>query len=101
MTRTRVGRQSRRPISTESQSSPLCAPELLDAAALLDEAELAVEADRGSVVGEDGEAQLVEAAVASRGDGGLEERRADAAAAPLARDGQRDVAVPEPARIEV
>ena len=35
------------------------APELLDAAAFLDEAELAIERDRGGVVGEDGEAELV------------------------------------------
>ena len=44
------------------------APELLDAAALLDEAELAIERDRGGVVGEDREAELVAAVLASRGD---------------------------------
>jgi hypothetical protein len=74
---------------------------VLDASTLLDEAELAVERDRGSVVRENAETQLVQAALARPLDRRFEEGRAHAAPAPLARYRHSDLAEPERASLEV
>src|SRR5262249_50857724 len=74
---------------------------LLDAAAFLDEADLAVESDRSRVVGEDAEAELVQTGASRRLDPGAPQRGADAAAADRARECHPELAVAVPARLKV
>jgi hypothetical protein len=85
-------------MSTRSQSSPL-ARRICFRPALLLEAELAVERDRRLVVRKDAQGQLVEAALAAPVDRGRDERRADAAAAPLEGDQHPDLAEAEAAHL--
>jgi hypothetical protein len=73
---------------------------VLDAPALHDEAKLLVEGDRGVVVREDAEHELVEAAFARELDRRCEERRADAASALVARDHHPQVGEPERSGVE-
>src|SRR5204862_8041303 len=77
------------------------APVLLDATAFLDEAELPVELDSGGVVREDAKAELVQTVAVCPLDRGNQERRADAASAPLARDGHSDLSEAVPTRLDV
>src|SRR5687767_10678479 len=65
---------------------PALPPVLLTEPALLDEAELAVEADRGLVPGKDLQAQLVHSCLARPLDARLHESRADALPAPGRED---------------
>jgi hypothetical protein len=74
---------------------------VLDAAALLDEAELAVESDRRVVVCEDLQRELVQTLAARLLDRGGEERRPDAAASPRLRDQHPDLTDAEPGGLDV
>ena len=80
-------------MSIASQSSPLAAPVLLDAAPLLDETELPVERDPARVVRKHRQAQLVQAALAGPLDRRGEQRRADATVTPLARHSHPELPV--------
>src|SRR5438034_11066616 len=74
---------------------------VLHAAALLDEAELAVEGDPGLVVREDLQRELVQPVGTGLLDRGGEQRRSDAAAAPRPRDRHPELADSEPGRMNV
>ena len=85
-------------MSIASHSSPLARRYCRDTPPLLHEPEPPIQRDRGGVVREHAQAELVQAAVARPADRGREERRADAAAAPFARHRHPDLAVPVAAR---
>ena len=74
---------------------------LLDPASLLDETELPVQGDRGFVMREDAEAELVQAAFSRPFDRGGQQERADAATTPVTGHGHADLAVAVSAGVDV